>query len=102
MLSEKTYILVCHGCGKFHEKKSCFMSTPLSIGFTGTGDRLMTWAVPAMGCPDCMAVQTPNRDDHPIRRAWLNGMTPEARERANREFKEWEPKLEAKHGSSRT
>lgn len=103
MFTKKTYILVCHGCGRFHEKESEFLSVPFSIGFDvpNTNNR---WSIPALGCPECMATPRtmgPNgkedRSKHPIANAFDNGMTLEARARANSEFLEWLPKLEARH-----
>lgn len=91
----KTYVCVCHGCGAFHEVKAEFLSAPQGIAFA-TGDN-REWRLPTIGCPDCMAVPRDpgNPDEHPIRRAFLKGMTPAARERANREFAEtWRAKLE--------
>lgn len=96
MFTEKIYILVCHGCGRFHEQRAQFLSAGSALAFESTSRKDVKWVVPTLGCEDCLHTHTDNPDDHPIRKAFLHGMTPEARDRANREFKqEWEAKLEA-------
>jgi hypothetical protein len=70
-----------------------------------TGDgKEREWSVPALGCPDCMATprDPANPDEHPIRRAFLKGMSSAAVERANREFADtWHAKLEARAKENR-
>lgn len=91
MFTRKTYVVVCHGCGRFHEYVSEFISAPMSIGFEpdAQGRR---WIVPNLGCPECLADPT-----KPIREAFYHGMSSEARARATREFNaEWRAKLEAR------
>ena len=68
---EFDYLMVCHGCGKFHTQRSAFISTPMSIGFSfEDGTNL---CVGAYGCADCMTA--PGK---PIRKAYYEGMTREA------------------------
>jgi hypothetical protein len=93
MFTEKTYTLVCHGCGRFHEKKAMFLSAPMSYGFPGVNGT--TWSIPALGCPECMATPRDANGDGPIGRAWKHGATPEAKARMNAEWPEWRTKLEA-------
>jgi hypothetical protein len=82
MFSDKTYHCVCHGCGRQHDHVSKFLSVPMSIGVDLPDGRKL--ALPALGCEECR--NSPIKgDDHPIRRAWLHGMTPEARSRATTE-----------------
>lgn len=96
-MSPKTYILVCHGCGAFHELETAFLSSPLAISFDVPGEPRRSWCVPMRACPTCHAIVTERREDHPIARAFAHGMTPEARARANREYSEtWLARLEAR------
>lgn len=91
MFTEKKYIVVCHGCGRFHEYVSAFISAPMSIGFPpdAQGRR---WVVPNLGCPECLADPT-----KPIRHAFDHGMSAAAMARAESEFAaEWRAKLEAR------
>lgn len=99
MFAPKVYILVCHGCGKFHEMKSEFISVPMSARFD-IPESNKSWCIPCLGCPDCMATPRDSNGDGPIARAWKNGMTPEAWARANKEFTEWLPILEERSKNS--
>jgi hypothetical protein len=73
------YTLVCHSCGRVHHKEGHgFMSTPLSVLLLDAQGK--QWMVPMSGCPACCA--TPGA----IRKAYTQGMTPEARKRAQREW----------------
>lgn len=76
MLSEKTYTLVCHGCGKIHEKKAEFLSSPLAWELIDANGKKFT--VPVMGCGEC--------PPEAISNAYFKGATPEARARAKSEF----------------
>lgn len=84
MFAPKNYVCCCHGCGRIHVLVSPFMSSPLLVAVTYPDDPQPV-ALPAHGCPECMAL--PKGDDHPIRRAFAHGMTSEARARA---CEEWE------------
>lgn len=100
MFSPKVYVLVCHGCGAFHEMKAEFLAAPMSMRFpcppTDDGKE-REWSVPALGCPDCMKAPRDANGENPIGRAFKHGMTPEAAARAQREFAEtWRSKLEAR------
>jgi hypothetical protein len=92
MLGEKDYVLVCHGCGKFHVVRAMFMSMPLATMFDDPDNSRKRWCVPNRGCDDCIGTGI-------IKTAYEKGMTPEARERANREFVEWLPRLRRDSGS---
>jgi hypothetical protein len=81
MLAPKDYIMVCHGCGKFHTVHSAFISSSVAI-------RLENWCIPCYSCVDCR--QVPER----IYEAWKNGMSADARAKAQSEFEsEWKEKL---------
>lgn len=88
MFSDKVYHCICHGCGRLHEHVSQFLSVPGLFGVDLPDGRKL--ALPMLGCETCRAIprDEANPDAHPIRRAWLKGMTPEARERAQREVLE--------------
>lgn len=73
----RVHVVVCHGCGRVHEKAAEFLSTPLSLGCDVNGQR---WVVGAIGCPECLA--TPGV----IRAAFDNGTSPEAFARFQREW----------------
>lgn len=97
MFSEKDYIMVCHGCGKFHIVRSMFISTPCAIQFKVEGS---CYIVPNYACPECnhepSVIGPDNRYVGRIRDAFLFGMSAESRERANREFYEaWRAKIDA-------
>src|SRR5437764_13977638 len=90
MFAPKTYIVVCHGCGKFYEKVSSFLSAPIAVKFPASLNGT-SWVVPNLACPECM--KTPEV----VREAYLHGMSPAARERAFAEFPQWEPRLKELH-----
>lgn len=94
---ERTYTLVCHGCGKFHEVLACFLSSPMGYSFPGSEGSNTTWCIPALGCPECMAIgkDETDRSKKPIARAYDHGPSPETRERMNREWPAVRAKLEA-------
>lgn len=102
MFGPKDYILVCHGCGKFHVVRSEFLSVPMSYRFDIPGDSGRFWTIPAHGCPECASepsvIGPDNRYVGRLRDGYLFGMSPESRERANREFLEWLPRLEKGRG----
>lgn len=81
MLTEKTYTVVCHGCGKIHQVKACFMSTPLSMELTN--GRGMYWTLGCHGCPECM------KDPSIIREAWEKGIKRETIAAANKNWAAW-------------
>ena len=91
MFGVKDYVCCCHGCGAVHIVKSSFMSSPLSIGvYAPNGQQ---WSLPAHSCTECASPALrerfkDNMDEHPVRKAYLNGLTPESRDRLNREFAE--------------
>lgn len=65
------YVMLCHGCGKFHAVRAYFISTPLAIQFKFEDGSLLN--CPASGCKTCMVDPT-----RPIRKAFFDGMTREA------------------------
>jgi hypothetical protein len=73
-MKEKIYKCVCHGCGKIHEVKACFLSTSLTI-------EIDSRVFGCYGCAECVAVGRQGE-------AYRNGMTREAMERARREWRE--------------
>ena len=73
-MSERTYTLICHGCGRLHEKRASFLSSPLAF-------RVGDWTIPMSSCGECPREAIAN--------AYHNGMTPEARARATREGEAW-------------
>lgn len=84
MFPKRDYIVVCHGCGKFHIIKTEFLSSSISFAFkTPEGT---TWTVQGCGCKECMME---NKKDGRIRDAFRNGMKPEVRERAEKEFNDY-------------
>lgn len=104
MFPEKDYICCCHGCGAFHVVRASFLSSPQAASFSSSTPG-RTWCVPLRGCPECLAEgqRAPIVDGRHmgrIGRAYTHGMTPDARERAQREFTEWEPRLDAEKGRS--
>jgi hypothetical protein len=92
MLGERTNIVVCHGCGTFHEKTSRLPASPLAMAFEEPGaEAVRNWIVPVWGCPTCAA--TPGV----IRKAFDQGSSPAARAKAQAEFTMWLPRLRALH-----
>lgn len=51
MLTEKDYIVVCHGCGHIRKHRAMFLSTPLSLSAKRENT---TYCIPAFGCSDCI------------------------------------------------
>ncbi len=94
MFTPKDYIVVCHGCGKFHIVVAHFLGMPLSIGFK---DGVTTWCIPAYACPECQSepsvIGKDGRRCGRIKDAFVHGMSADARARANSEFPEWLPRL---------
>lgn len=95
-MTEKTYTLVCHGCGCFHEKQAFFLSPPIGYSFPGSAPDI-TWMIPALGCPACMAIGKGqgDRSKNPIAMAFDHGSSPEARARMNEEWPAVRARLEA-------
>lgn len=96
MFTERDYVCVCHGCGRFHIVRSMFISVPMSMSFP-TGDEKGTqWCVPALGCLSCQLTPRDANGDNPISLAWKHGSTPAALMVAVNAFNtEWRAKLEA-------
>lgn len=76
----KKYLMLCHGCGTLHVQEAYFISTPL--GFSA---KFADGSSICLGCHGCEACRV--NPEKPIKRAWENGMSAEAREKANAAIK---------------
>ncbi len=97
MFSPRTHILVCHGCGTFHEITTEFLSSPLAVKMPESADGRF-WVLPNRACPDCMAesAKTPiinGRHTGRVSKAYDHGMDAEAKANMLAQWPEWEPKV---------